>query len=39
MMEQAAEGVPVVLIRGAPYARRDGSAAELLRSKTTDLFR
>lgn len=39
LMGQAAEGVPVVLIRGAPYARRDGSAAELLRPKATDLFR
>lgn len=38
MMGQAAEGVPVVLIRGAPYARREGAAAELLRSTTTDLF-
>ena len=39
MMGQAAEGVPIVLIRGAPYARRDGSAADLLRPKATDLFR
>lgn len=39
MMGQAAEGVPVVLIRGAPYGQCDGSAAELLRPKATDLFR
>jgi coenzyme F420-0:L-glutamate ligase/coenzyme F420-1:gamma-L-glutamate ligase len=39
MMGQAAEGVPIVLIRGAPYPRRDGLAADLLRPKATDLFR
>lgn len=39
VMGQAAEGVPIVLIRGAPYAGRDGSAADLLRPKAGDLFR
>lgn len=39
VMGQAAEGVPIVLIRGAPYSGRDGSAADLLRLKAEDLFR
>lgn len=39
VMGQADEGLPVVLARGVPYARREGSAAELLRPKQTDLFR
>jgi coenzyme F420-0:L-glutamate ligase/coenzyme F420-1:gamma-L-glutamate ligase len=39
MMGQAAEGTPVVLARGVPYARREGSARDLLRPKDMDLFR
>jgi len=39
IMGQAAEGRPIVLARGVPYARRDGSAAELLRPLAMDLFR
>jgi coenzyme F420-0:L-glutamate ligase/coenzyme F420-1:gamma-L-glutamate ligase len=39
MMGQAGEGRPVVLARGVPYARRNGKAAELIRSKELDLFR
>jgi coenzyme F420-0:L-glutamate ligase/coenzyme F420-1:gamma-L-glutamate ligase len=39
VMGQADEGVPAVLIRGAPYTRRDGSAADLLRPKAMDMFR
>lgn len=39
VMGQADEAVPAVLIRGAPYARRDGSAADLLRPKAMDMFR
>jgi coenzyme F420-0:L-glutamate ligase/coenzyme F420-1:gamma-L-glutamate ligase len=39
MMGQANEGRPVVHIRGFPYARRDGNAAELIRPKQLDLFR
>jgi coenzyme F420-0:L-glutamate ligase/coenzyme F420-1:gamma-L-glutamate ligase len=38
-MGQADEGTPVVLARGVPYARREGSARELLRPKDKDLFR
>jgi coenzyme F420-0:L-glutamate ligase/coenzyme F420-1:gamma-L-glutamate ligase len=38
-MGQANEGTPIVLARGVPYARRDGSARELLRPKDKDLFR
>ncbi len=39
VMGQAAEGTPVVLARGVPYSRREGSARELLRPKHMDLFR
>jgi coenzyme F420-0:L-glutamate ligase/coenzyme F420-1:gamma-L-glutamate ligase len=39
MMGQAAEGTPVVIVRGIPYALREGSAVELIRSPATDLFR
>jgi coenzyme F420-0:L-glutamate ligase/coenzyme F420-1:gamma-L-glutamate ligase len=39
LMGQAAEGTPIVLARGVPYARRDGTARELLRPKDKDLFR
>jgi len=39
MMGQAAEGCPVVIIRGAPYARRHGTASELQRPPPMDLFR
>jgi coenzyme F420-0:L-glutamate ligase / coenzyme F420-1:gamma-L-glutamate ligase len=39
LMGQAAEGRPIVHVRGFPYARRDGSAAELVRPKEQDLFR
>jgi len=39
MMGQAAEGRPVVIIRGAPYARRDGTARDLQRQAAMDLFR
>lgn len=39
LMGQADEGSPVIHARGVPYARRNGSAKELLRSKNTDLFR
>jgi coenzyme F420-0:L-glutamate ligase/coenzyme F420-1:gamma-L-glutamate ligase len=38
-MGQADEGTPIVLARGVPYARREGSARELLRPKDMDLFR
>lgn len=39
LMGQGNEGCPVILIRGLPYARRDGTAAELIRPKEMDLFR
>ena len=39
VMGQADEGIPAVLARGFPYARRDGHARELLRPRAEDLFR
>jgi len=39
VMGQADEGKPIVLVRGFPYALRDGTAAELIRAKNLDLFR
>lgn len=39
VMGQAGEGRPIVLARGMPYTRREGSGRELLRSKKMDLFR
>lgn len=39
VMGQAAEGTPAVHARGFPYPLREGSVAELIRSKEQDLFR
>lgn len=39
VMGQADEGYPAVLARGFPYARRAGSARELVRPRAEDLFR
>lgn len=39
IMGQANEGTPIVLARGVPYSRREGSARELLRPMSLDLFR
>lgn len=39
LMGQAAEGTPVVHVRGFPYQLREGSLKELLRPKEQDLFR
>jgi coenzyme F420-0:L-glutamate ligase/coenzyme F420-1:gamma-L-glutamate ligase len=39
LMGQAAEGRPVVHVRGLSYPDRDGSLAELLRPAEEDLFR
>ena len=39
LMGQAAEGLPVVHVRGLEYPERDGSMAELLRPAAKDLFR
>ncbi len=36
---QAAEGIPVVLIRGADYPRGDGRATDMQRAAEKDLFR
>jgi len=38
LMGQAAEGTPVVLVRGVPFAPRDGTAAELVRPPDLDLY-
>lgn len=39
VMGQAAEGTPVVHVRGFPYPLRDGALRELIRPKDQDLFR
>jgi coenzyme F420-0:L-glutamate ligase/coenzyme F420-1:gamma-L-glutamate ligase len=39
VMGQAAEGTPLVHVRGFPYALREGSFKELLRPREQDLFR
>ncbi len=39
LMGQAAEGLPVIHIRGLPYPLREGSMTEILRPQEKDLFR
>lgn len=39
LMGQAAEGTPVIHVRGLAYPRRDGSMTEILRPEERDLFR
>lgn len=39
LMGQSDEGTPAVLVRGFPYAPREGSVNELLRPEAEDLFR
>lgn len=39
VMGQAAEGRPIVHVRGFPYPLREGSLSELIRPKDQDLFR
>ena len=39
MMGQAAEGTPVIHVRGFPYPMREGKLKELIRPKEQDLFR
>ncbi len=39
VMGQAAEGTPVVHVRGFPYTLRDGKMGELLRPEDEDMFR
>jgi coenzyme F420-0:L-glutamate ligase/coenzyme F420-1:gamma-L-glutamate ligase len=38
LLGQAAEGTPVVIVRGAVFSPRDGSAQELNRPEAMDLF-
>lgn len=39
VMGQAAEGTPVVHVRGFPYSLREGSLEELIRPEEEDMFR
>jgi coenzyme F420-0:L-glutamate ligase/coenzyme F420-1:gamma-L-glutamate ligase len=39
VMGQAAEGLPVVHVRGLPYVLREGTLSEVLRPEERDLFR
>jgi coenzyme F420-0:L-glutamate ligase/coenzyme F420-1:gamma-L-glutamate ligase len=39
LMGQAAEGTPVIIVRGAPYQVGEGCLSELLRPRELDLFR
>jgi len=39
LMGQANERTPIVLVRGVPHMRRDGTAQELIRPRHMDLFR
>jgi coenzyme F420-0:L-glutamate ligase/coenzyme F420-1:gamma-L-glutamate ligase len=39
VMGQAAEGTPVVHVRGFPYSLRESSLSELIRPKDQDMFR
>jgi coenzyme F420-0:L-glutamate ligase/coenzyme F420-1:gamma-L-glutamate ligase len=39
VMGQAAEGTPVIHVRGFPYPLREGSLRELIRPRELDLFR
>jgi coenzyme F420-0:L-glutamate ligase / coenzyme F420-1:gamma-L-glutamate ligase len=39
LLGQAAESVPAVIVRGAPFERREGSAGEINRPVEMDLFR
>ncbi len=39
LMGQAGEGRPIIHLRGFPYDRREGAAAELVRAAQYDLFR
>lgn len=38
VMGQADAGIPVVLVRGVEYEQRDGSAADILRTRDKNLF-
>ena len=39
LLGQAAEAIPAVIVRGAPFEKRDGRAAEINRPIEMDLFR
>ena len=39
VMGQAAEGIPLVHVRGFPYPLREGALSELIRPREQDLFR
>jgi len=39
LIGQAAEGTPVAIVRGVPYERAEGRAADLQRPRKMDLFR
>ena len=39
LLGQAAESIPAVIVRGAPFERREGSAREINRPSEMDLFR
>jgi coenzyme F420-0:L-glutamate ligase/coenzyme F420-1:gamma-L-glutamate ligase len=39
VMGQAAEGTPIVHVRGFPYPLRDSSLAEMIRPRSMDMFR
>jgi len=39
LMGQAAEGRPIIHVRGVPYRLREGNAQELIRPKELDMFR
>jgi coenzyme F420-0:L-glutamate ligase/coenzyme F420-1:gamma-L-glutamate ligase len=39
LLGQAAEAIPAVIVRGAVYEARDGSAQEINRAASLDLFR
>jgi coenzyme F420-0:L-glutamate ligase / coenzyme F420-1:gamma-L-glutamate ligase len=38
LLGQAAEGIPAVLVRGVPYTRHEGNAAEILRPAHLNLY-
>ena len=39
LMGQAGQGIPVVIIRGYPFLKEDGSAKDIIRPKNEDMFR
>ena len=39
LLGQAAEAIPAVIVRGAPFKQREGTAREINRPPEMDLFR